>query len=54
MVSGGAASPVPREAIAELVRAVPDGRMVTVEAGHLVHATKPAAFIRRLAGFLDA
>ncbi|MFL4473178.1 alpha/beta fold hydrolase [Paeniglutamicibacter sp. MACA_103] len=54
VVAGGASSPVPEEAIADLVRVVPDGRMVTIDAGHLVHATEPTAFFRQLTGFLDA
>lgn len=53
VVAGGARSPVPQAAIAELVRVVPDGRMVTVDAGHLVHATEPDVFLRRLVDFLD-
>jgi len=45
---------VPQDHITELVRTVPDGRLVTVDAGHLVHATKPEEFARHLLAFLDA
>jgi len=53
VVAGGPRSPVPQEQIADLVRLLPDGRIVTVDAGHLVHATEPDAFIHHLLHFLD-
>ncbi|MGH3631632.1 MAG: alpha/beta fold hydrolase, partial [Sciscionella sp.] len=53
VVAGGPRSPIPREKIADLVRLLPDGRMVTVDAGHLVHAAEPDVFIRHLMHFLD-
>ncbi|MFJ3610257.1 MULTISPECIES: alpha/beta fold hydrolase [Streptomyces] len=31
--------------------AVPDARLVTVEAGHLVHETRPAAFLAAIGEF---
>ena len=34
-------SHVPQDSIAELVRTVRDGRLVTVDAGHLVHDARP-------------
>ncbi|MET8542997.1 alpha/beta fold hydrolase [Kitasatospora sp. NPDC004799] len=51
-VAGGPASHVPQERIAELARLVPDCRLVTVEAGHLVHAARPAEFVAVVAPFL--
>jgi pimeloyl-ACP methyl ester carboxylesterase len=36
------------------VRTVPNGRMVIVDAGHLVHATQPHEFVHHLLTFLDA
>jgi pimeloyl-ACP methyl ester carboxylesterase len=54
VVAGGTSSPVPQDSIAELVRAAPDARMVTVDAGHLVHATRPDEFVHHLLWFLDA
>ncbi|PZS34543.1 MAG: hypothetical protein DLM59_04545 [Pseudonocardiales bacterium] len=53
-VAGGPRSPIPQKQIDDLVRLLPDGRMVTVDAGHFVHATEPDAFIRQLVSFLDA
>lgn len=54
VIAGGPGSPIPQEHIAELVRTVPDGRLVTLDAGHLVHATRPDEFTHHLLAFLDA
>lgn len=51
-VSGGPTSFVPVEWVEDLVAAVPDGAMVTVDAGHEVHANRPAAFLDAVLGFL--
>ena len=53
VIAGGPSSPVPQEHIAELVDAIPDGRMITVDAGHLVHETLPDEFIQHLLAFVD-
>lgn len=53
VVAGGPRSPVPQERIADLVRLLPDGQIITIDAGHLVHATEPDEFIHQLATFLD-
>lgn len=53
VVYGGAPSPMPRDRVEELVRRVPRARMVTVEAGHLVHATRPAEFTEAVLAFLQ-
>jgi pimeloyl-ACP methyl ester carboxylesterase len=53
VIAGGPRSPVPQEHVAELVRTLPDGRHVTVDAGHLVHATRPDEFIHHLLTFLE-
>jgi pimeloyl-ACP methyl ester carboxylesterase len=53
-VAGGPNSPVPQEHVAELIRTLPDGRLVTVDAGHLVHATRPDEFAHHLLTFLEA
>ncbi|WP_229075998.1 alpha/beta fold hydrolase [Actinoplanes sp. DH11] len=54
LVAGGAASPIPQHHIAELAAALPDARLITIEAGHLVHATEPAAFLAAVRAFLTA
>ncbi|MFF2076785.1 alpha/beta fold hydrolase [Kitasatospora sp. NPDC058162] len=52
VVAGGAASHVPQERIAELARLIPDCRLVTIEAGHLVHSARPAEYVAAVAPFL--
>lgn len=51
-LAGGDSSPVPQAGIAELVRRVPRGRMVTIEAGHLIHRTEPERFVAEVREFL--
>ncbi|MEU8927691.1 alpha/beta fold hydrolase [Kitasatospora sp. NPDC048545] len=51
-VAGGPASHIPQERIAELARLIPDCRLVTVEAGHLVHGARPGEFVAVVAPFL--
>ncbi|MER5353533.1 alpha/beta fold hydrolase [Kitasatospora sp. NPDC002551] len=53
LVAGGAASHVPQAGVAELAGLIADCRLVTVEAGHLVHRTRPAGFVAAVAPFLD-
>lgn len=53
VIVGGGSSPVPQEQIADLVRHLRDGQMVTIEAGHLVHASRPSEFTSRLLSFLS-
>ncbi|MFJ9608085.1 alpha/beta fold hydrolase [Kitasatospora sp. NPDC101176] len=52
VVGGGPTSHVPQEGLVELARRIPDCRSVTVEAGHLVHAARPAEFVAAVAPFL--
>lgn len=53
VIAGGPSSPVPQDHIAELVGLLRDGRLVTVDAGHLVHDSRPDEFSRHLLTFLD-
>ncbi|MFD0277468.1 alpha/beta fold hydrolase [Kitasatospora sp. NPDC127111] len=53
VVAGGPASHVPQDRLAELAGRIPDCRMVTVEAGHLVHRARPAEFVAAVAPFLN-
>jgi pimeloyl-ACP methyl ester carboxylesterase len=54
VIAGGPDSPVPQEHVADLAAALLDARMITIDAGHLVHATEPQAFIDALRAFLDS
>ncbi len=40
--------------IADLTRLLSDGRTVTIDAGHLVHASKPEKFINAVIAFPSA
>ncbi|WP_306313737.1 alpha/beta fold hydrolase [Streptomyces hydrogenans] len=51
VLAGGPAGHVPQDRPAGLAEAVPDARLVTVEAGHLVHGTRPAAFLAAIREF---
>ncbi|MFB7362308.1 alpha/beta fold hydrolase [Streptomyces hydrogenans] len=51
VLAGGPASHVPQDQLAGLAEAVPDARLVTIEAGHLVHETRPAAFLAAIREF---
>ncbi|MEU6237352.1 alpha/beta fold hydrolase [Kitasatospora sp. NPDC047058] len=53
VVAGGPASHVPQERIAEMAGRIPDCRVATIEAGHLVHRARPAEFVATVAPFLD-
>lgn len=52
IVAGGAASHLPQEAIARMARVIPDCRLVTVDAGHLVHEARPEEFAAHVDAFL--
>ncbi|WP_428963109.1 alpha/beta fold hydrolase [Micromonospora fluostatini] len=52
LIAGGAASPVAHEHVTELARRLPDARLTTIEAGHLVHETAPDAYLAALTAFL--
>ena len=54
VIGGGPSSFLPQEHVAELARAVTHGTRVTIDAGHLVHATEPAAFLAELTAFLGS
>jgi pimeloyl-ACP methyl ester carboxylesterase len=52
VIAGGPRSAIPQRHVAELARMLADGRLVTIDAGHLVHATKPEEFAEHLVAFL--
>ncbi|MBC9822679.1 alpha/beta fold hydrolase [Terrabacter sp. MAHUQ-38] len=54
VVWGGPSSPMPPAHVAEMATTVADGRLVRIDAGHLVHATEPEAFTRTVRDFLDS
>ena len=52
VVWGGPSSPMPPEHVTEMAETVADGRLVRIDAGHLVHARRPEAFAAAVRGFL--
>jgi pimeloyl-ACP methyl ester carboxylesterase len=52
VVAGGPRSFVAAEHVAELVAALPDGRVATLDTGHEVHETDPGGFTHELLAFL--
>jgi pimeloyl-ACP methyl ester carboxylesterase len=52
VIAGGADSPLPQDGLLRLAETIPDHRLVTIEAGHVVHETRPADFIAALRDFL--
>ncbi|MYS14913.1 alpha/beta hydrolase [Streptomyces sp. SID4982] len=52
VVAGGPSSHVDQEGVAELARRIPRGRLVTIPAGHMVHAVEPVRFTRAALSFL--
>jgi pimeloyl-ACP methyl ester carboxylesterase len=52
VVWGGPSSPMPAEHVAEMAETLADGRLVRIDAGHLVHAHQPGVFTAAVRGFL--
>ena len=53
-IGGGPASFVPQDSVRALVDTVQDGTLVTIAAGHEVHADEPTAYVRAVRDHLDA
>ncbi|MGW7465173.1 alpha/beta fold hydrolase [Streptomyces xantholiticus] len=51
VVAGGPASHIPQDQLAALADRIPDGRLVTIEVGHLVHESRPQEFFAALKSF---
>ncbi|GLY02489.1 hydrolase [Actinoplanes sp. NBRC 101535] len=52
VIGGGPASPIPQPDVAELAARLRDARLTTINAGHLIHATRPADFLAAVTEFL--
>jgi pimeloyl-ACP methyl ester carboxylesterase len=52
VVGGGPRSFVPQQHVAELVDRLRDGRLTTIDVGHLVHESSPEEFTDRLMAFI--
>jgi pimeloyl-ACP methyl ester carboxylesterase len=53
VVGGGPCSFVPQQHVAELVERLRDGRLTTIDVGHLVHESSPEAFTDELMAFIQ-
>lgn len=53
IVAGGPASHLNQSRLADMAGLIPDCELVTIPAGHLVHAAEPAEFTRIVTGFLS-
>ncbi|WP_432990603.1 alpha/beta fold hydrolase [Dactylosporangium sp. CA-233914] len=53
VVAGGQASHLPQEEQRALAERFPAARLVTIDAGHLVHETRPGTFTAVVTRFLD-
>jgi pimeloyl-ACP methyl ester carboxylesterase len=52
IVAGGPTSHVDQDRLADMAALIPDCDLVTIPAGHLVHAARPAEFTAAVTGFL--
>jgi pimeloyl-ACP methyl ester carboxylesterase len=52
VIGGGPASHLPQQELAEVATRIPGARLVTIDAGHLVHAVRPAGFLAEVDAFL--
>ncbi|MGH3345210.1 MAG: alpha/beta fold hydrolase [Carbonactinosporaceae bacterium] len=53
IIAGGPDSHIPQHQLADAAGRISDCRLVTIAAGHEVHATRPAEFRTEVAGFLQ-
>ncbi|MFD0971061.1 alpha/beta fold hydrolase [Plantactinospora endophytica] len=53
VIGGGPDSAIPQKLLAEMVERMPEAVLVTIPAGHNVHASRPAEFLAAVDGFLS-
>ncbi|MEU8268499.1 alpha/beta fold hydrolase [Sphaerisporangium sp. NPDC049002] len=53
VIAGGAPSHLPQDQVADLASRIPAARLVTIEAGHDVHAKRPEEFLAAVTEFLE-
>ncbi|OLZ73547.1 alpha/beta hydrolase [Streptomyces sp. IMTB 2501] len=53
VIGGGPTSLIPQDQVAQLAALIPGAALVTLDAGHLVHESRPAEFLGLVREFLD-
>ncbi|MGH3344165.1 MAG: alpha/beta fold hydrolase [Carbonactinosporaceae bacterium] len=53
IIAGGPDSHIPQDQLADVANRIPDCQLVTIPAGHEVHATRPAEFLTEVGRFLE-
>ena len=53
VIAGGPDSHVNQDRLADLAALIPGGELLTIPAGHLVHAAQPSGFVAAVTAFLD-
>ena len=53
VIAGGPDSHVSQDRLADMAALVPGGKLITIPAGHLVHATRPSRYLSAVTEFLD-
>ncbi|MEU8828374.1 alpha/beta hydrolase [Streptomyces sp. NPDC048636] len=53
VIGGGPASHIPQRLLADMAERIPDCRLVTIDAGHLVHQRCPDEFLAAVEAFLE-
>ncbi|WP_329344182.1 alpha/beta hydrolase [Streptomyces sp. NBC_01352] len=54
LIAGGPTSLIPQDQVTALAEPLADARLVTIDAGHLVHESRPAEFLAVVEAFLAA
>ena len=54
IIAGGPSSHLRQDQLAQVADRIPDGRMITIDAGHMVHDDRPQEFLAVLRGFLGS
>lgn len=54
VIGGGPDSPMPQELLADMAERILDCRLITIDAGHLVHEKRPEEFLAVVRPFLEA
>ncbi|MFJ2958047.1 alpha/beta fold hydrolase [Streptomyces sp. NPDC087270] len=52
VIAGGPGSHLPQDQLARTAARIPDSRLATIDAGHMVHDERPAEFIETVRAFL--